>query len=75
MPLSYKIDVMKALKDKGFSTYKLRTDKIIGERQLQQLRQGEIVSPACLGKLCELLECQPGDILEYRYEAEQKKDG
>jgi putative transcriptional regulator len=68
MPLSYKIDVMKALKDKGFSTYRMRTDKIIGERQLQQIRQGEIVSPACLEKLCDLLDCQPGDLIQYEKE-------
>lgn len=65
MPLCYKIDVMQALKEKGFTTYKLRAEKIIGERQLQQIRGGVIVSPACLAKLCGLLECQPGELLKY----------
>ena len=65
MPLKYKINIMEALKAKGYTSYRIRTEKIIGERQIQQLRQGEIVSPACLTKLCELLQCQPGDILEY----------
>ena len=32
---------------------------------LTQIRKGEIVSTACLEKICSLLECQPGDILEY----------
>ena len=65
MPLCYKVDVLQKLKEKGFSTYRLRAEKIIGERQLQQIRKGEIVSPACLCKLCELLNCQPGDIIHY----------
>lgn len=65
MPIKYKIDIMEALKAKGYSTYRIRNDKLIGERQMQQIRSGEIVSNACLSKLCELLECQPGDILEY----------
>lgn len=65
MPLVYKIDVLQELKNKGFTTYRLRTKKIIGERQLQQIRNGEIVSPTCLEKLCGLLDCQPGDIIEY----------
>ena len=65
MGLKYKIDVMDALKTKGFTSYRIRNEKIIGERQLQQLRTGEIVSNACLAKLCELLKCQPGDLLEY----------
>lgn len=65
MPLKYKIDVLMALKDAGYSSYKLRKEKIIGERTLQQFRNGEIVSAEQLAKVCELLKCQPGDILEY----------
>ena len=65
MALKYKVDVLEELKRAGYSTYKLRSEKIMGERQLQQIRQGEIVSPACLNKLCQLLSCQPGDIIEY----------
>lgn len=64
--LQYKIDVLQALKDKGYTSYRLRNEKLIGERQVQQLREGVIVSPACLDKLCKLLECQPGDVIEYR---------
>lgn len=65
MALKYKIDIMEALKNNGYTSYKMRKDKIIGERQLQQIRNGEIVSNAILNKLCELLNCQPGDIIEY----------
>ena len=69
MPLKYKIDVIEALKQHGYTSYRIRTDKIIGERQMQQIRNGEIVSNACLAKLCELLNCQPGDLIEYVSEA------
>ena len=65
MALRYKMDIMEALKNSGYTSYKMRKDKIIGERQLQQIRNGEIVSNAMLNKLCELLNCQPGDIIEY----------
>ena len=65
MPILYKIDVLKSLKDKGYNTTRIRNEKIIGEAYLTQIRKGEIVSTACLEKLCSLLECQPGDILEY----------
>ena len=70
MPIIYKADVLQALKDKGFTSYKIRAEKIIGERQMQQIRNGEIVSVACLEKLCAMLECQPGDILQYIGESE-----
>lgn len=68
--IRYKIDVLDELKRAGYSSYKLRADKIIGERQLQQIRSGEMVSIACLNKLCQILKCQPGDIMEYVEESE-----
>ena len=70
MPITYKVNVLEELKLKGYSSYVLMNkekmgDNYIGQRQIQQIRQGEIVSTACIEKLCKLLECQPGDILEY----------
>lgn len=70
MAINYKIDVLSALKSKGYSSYVLMSkekmgENYIGQRQIQQIRIGEIVSTACLDKLCKLLDCQPGDILEY----------
>ena len=68
MPIKYKIDVLAALKEKGYSTYKLRTEKLFGERTIQKIRNGEIVNAENLALLCKLLECQPGDIIEYSEE-------
>lgn len=65
MPIKYKIDVLDALKAAGYTTYKLRQNKIIGERVIQQLRSGEIVSWKTIDTICKLLTCQPGDIVEY----------
>ena len=63
MPIQYKVNVLEKLKEAGYSTYRIRNEKIIGERALQQLRQGELVSWAVLEKICELLDCEPGDLL------------
>ena len=65
MAIKYKVDILDELKKIGFSSYKLRKDKIIGEAMIQKLRNGELISWSCIDKICELLECQPGDILEY----------
>lgn len=65
MPIQYKIDVLAKLKEKGYTQNRIRKEKLIGQSYLQQIREGVIVSKACLETLCELLECQPGDILEY----------
>lgn len=63
MPIEYKIDVLAKLKDAGYSTYRLRKEKIFGERVIQQLRNNEPVSWAVISRVCELLQCDVGDIL------------
>ena len=65
MPVKYKMDVLKALKDAGYSTYRIQKEKILGQRTLQRIRKGKDISFEVLGRLCELLQCQPADILEY----------
>ena len=65
MSIQYKINVLQALKDKGYSTTRLRNEKLIGEATIQRLRHNLSVSYEVLSKLCMLLECNIGDILEY----------
>ena len=65
MPITYKIDVLTALKAAGYNTNRIRKEKLLSESTLQRLRKGELINGENLGKLCELLRCQPGDILEY----------
>lgn len=65
MGLRYKIDVIKALKEKGVSTYTMRKDKILSESTIQKLREGKGIAWDNIEMLCKLLECQPGDIMEY----------
>ena len=65
MPIKYKIDVLEALKAAGYSTYKIRKEKIMSESTLQKFRDGEIVNPDNMALICKLIGCQPGDILEY----------
>lgn len=70
MPLRYKIDILAALKAKGYSTYRLRKDKVFGESTIQRFRSGEPLEWPVLEKLCKLLGCQPGDIIEYKADEE-----
>ena len=65
MAIKYKIDVLSELKAKGYSAYKMRKDKLLGEATIQRLRKGEPVSWENIEALCKLLEVQPGDLLEY----------
>ena len=65
MPIKYKFDVMEALKVAGYSSTRLRKEKLLGESYMQQLRRGELVSWKAIETVCSLLACQPGDLLEY----------
>lgn len=65
MPIVYKINVLNAIKEKGYTTYMLRKQKIMGEATVQKLRRNELVSWANIAVICRLLDCQPGDLLEY----------
>lgn len=65
MPIKYKINVLSALKEKGYSTYRLRREKIFGEGTIQAFRSSTMVSTDILSTLCALLDCQPGDIICY----------
>lgn len=69
--LKYKIDVLDTLKESGYTTTKLRKEKLLGENAIQSLRHGEMVGIIALDKICTLLDMQPGNIIKY-VESEQK---
>lgn len=65
MAIRYKVDILAELKKKGYSSTRIREEKLIGQSYLQQLRRGELVSWKTLDTICALLDCQPGDLIEY----------
>ncbi|MBS5932399.1 MAG: helix-turn-helix transcriptional regulator [Clostridiales bacterium] len=66
----YKINILQLLKDLGYTTYKLRKDKLLAESTIQKLRNNEPISWDNIETLCKLLNCQPGDIMKYEKENE-----
>lgn len=65
LPLQYKVDVLAALKEKGYNTNKIRTEGLLSQSTLQKFRNGQGVSWENLETLCALLDCQPADLIEY----------
>lgn len=66
MPMHYKklFDLMAV---KGVSTYRLRKDNVIGSATLDKLKSGAgNIDTRTIESLCEYLDCQPGDIMEYK---------
>ena len=65
MAIRYKVDILAELKKKGYSSTRIREEKLIGQSYLQQLRRWELVSWKTLDTICALLDCQPGDLIEF----------
>ena len=75
MPLRYKIDVLNALKEKGYNTNKIRTEGLLSQSTLQKFRNQQGVSWENLETLCRLLDCQPADSIAYVREADVSERG
>lgn len=65
MSLRYKFNVLSALKSKGLNTNVLRKNKLLSEGAIQALRDNKSIAWVSISKICELLQIQPGDLLEY----------
>jgi putative transcriptional regulator len=65
MSFRYKVNVMDKLKEKGYSSTRLRREKLLGESYMSQIRRGDMISWAALDTVCTLLECQIGDIIDH----------
>ena len=64
--LRYKANILEELKKAGYSSYKLRQSKILGEGTLQKMRKGSVaITLESLGVICDILQCQPGDLVEW----------
>ena len=61
----YKIDILQALKQAGYSTFRLRNEKLLSERAIQEIRDNKVVGIHSLDRLCGLLDMQPSDIIEH----------
>lgn len=66
--ISYEKLVLK-LKQNNISQYKLKQDKILGSATISKIFKdngvnGESIDIKVVDKMCKLLDCQPGDILE-----------
>lgn len=69
--LTYKINVLETLKESGYTTTRLRKDKLLGENAIQSLRRGDMIGIIALEKVCTLLDMQPGNIIKYVEDAEK----
>ena len=64
--LRYKVNILEELKKAGYSSYRMRQEKILSESTLQRIREGNtLITVESIGVICDILECQPGDLVEW----------
>ena len=64
MALIYKMDVLQALKERGYNTTRVRREKLLAEGTIQKLREKKPINWENIERICDMLGCQPGDLLE-----------
>ena len=73
MPFKYD-KLFDLLVKKGISTFKIRKDNLISQAALTKMKNGNgNIDTRTLERLCAVLHCQPGDIMEYVEEREEIK--
>lgn len=65
MPLQWRLNALELLKEHGYTTYRLRKEKIFSESSVQNLRYGKPTSWRDIETVCRLTGKQPGKLIEY----------
>ena len=63
--LRFKIDIIELLKENGYNSTRIRKEKLIGEKTMQDMKMGVVPGKKTLETLCRILEKQPGNLIEY----------
>ena len=56
MAIVYKLDILDALKSKGYNTNRLRKEKLLSESVIQGLRDNRYITLPNISTICALLE-------------------
>lgn len=71
MPIKYD-KLLALLAEKGYTSYRIRKENIIGQGTLTAIKNGTGgLDHRSIAKLCHVLGCQPGDLMEYIEDTEQ----
>ena len=72
MPISYR--PMREFMDKNNISYYYLGNEGIDAQTLQRIRHDKSITTTTLGNLCRIMNCQPGDLIEYIPENEYSQD-
>lgn len=58
-------EILEKLKKAGYNTGRIRREKLLSEKTVQQIRSGEMVGMKTLNYLCNFIQCQPQNIIKW----------
>lgn len=61
----FKIDIIELLKKNGYNTTRIRKEKLIGEKTMQDMKRGIVPGIKTLETLCKILDMQPGNLIKF----------
>lgn len=64
MPIIYN-KMISLMNERGITSYVCKRDNIIGQATYKKIMQGGDIDTRTIATMCEVLGCQPGDLLEY----------
>lgn len=73
MPIVVNLDVMLAKRKMSLTELSERVDIAMPNLSILKTGKARAIRFSSLDEICRVLECQPGDILEYMNEKEYKK--
>lgn len=59
-------DILKKLADHGWTTYRLIKEKKLSNGAIVNIRANKPLRTTTIDTICDLLDCQPGDLLEHK---------
>ena len=73
MPITFE-PMRRLMQTENISYYRLANEGIDAQT-LQRIRHDRPVTTETLGKLCAIMHCQPGDLLEYVPDEDERQPG
>ena len=68
--LYFKIDVLQALKEKGYNTTVIRKSRVIGQKTLYEIKAGKVPGEKIINILSAMLNLQPGSFIGFKMDAD-----
>lgn len=66
-------DILQKLSEHGWSTYRIRKEKILPNSVIDRIREGAPITTTTIDTICKLCNCQPGELLNYVPDLEKRE--